>query len=247
MPFPTTQWNLLDALKAGGGDLKRQALGEIVLLYGAPLFAFARRQTHGLRSPEDCEDLVNGFFLKCVEAEVLERADQAKGKFRNFLARSFKNYILNVDRAEHTQKGAPAGGYVSLQSLTDDHGPALEPRTNETPEEAFDRVLRRSLFEGVVRDFRSRCERAGQMKKFEIFVLREIEPRRRGSDVPSYASLADRLKLPSENAVNKIVLAAKKEFRGLILAEVGRDCASQKEAEVECELVFNVDLQPEAA
>ncbi len=178
---------------------------------------------------------------------MLERADQARGKFRNFLARSFKNHILNVDRAEHTKKGAPPGGFVSLQSLTDDHGPALEPRTGETPEEAFDRVLRRSLFERLVRDFRDRCGRAGQMKKFDLFLLREIEPRRNGTAAPSYASLAERLKMPSENAVNKIVLAAREEFRTLILAEVGRDCASQKEAEVECELVFNVDLQPEAA
>lgn len=247
MPFPTTQWNILDALKAGNADIKRQALGEIILLYGGPLFAFARRQTHGLRTPEDCEDLVNGFFLKCIEGEVLERADQEKGKFRNFLARSFKNYILNVDRAEHTRKGAPAGGFVSLQSLTDDHGPALEPRSRETPEEAFDRVLRRSFFERLIRDFQKRCERAGQMRKFELFVLREIEPRRKGATAPSYASLAGRLKLPSENAANKIVLAAREEFRALILAEVGRDCASEMEAELECDLVLNVDLQPEAA
>jgi len=242
MPFPTTRWNLLDALKAGTADTKREALGDIILLYGGPLYAFARRQTHGLRGREDCEDLVNDFFLKCVEGDVLERADQARGKFRNFLAKSFKRHILNDDRGRHAQKREPAAGPpISLQSFTDD--PGLEPRTNETPEAAFDRVLRRSLFERLVSDFRGRCERAEQMKKFELFLLREVEPRRNGTPEPSYASLADRLKPPSENAVNKIVLAARKEFRALILAEVGRDCASQKEAEVECELVFNVDLQ----
>lgn len=246
MRFPTTQWNLLGALGAGVDD-RRQALGEIILLYAAPLFAFARRQTHGTRTPEDCEDLVNGFFLKCVEGDVLERADQAKGKFRNFLAKSFKNFILNVNRAEHTQRGSPAGGFVSLQALTDDHGPGLEPRTNETPEEAFDRVLRSSLFERSLREFRDRCAAAGQQRKFQLFMLREVNPRRAGAPAPSYASLAKQLKLPSENAVNKIVLAAREEFRALILAEVSRDCASPKEAQVECELVFNTDILAEPA
>ena len=242
MRFPTTQWNILDVIKAGDEGGRREALGEVISIYGAPLFAFARRQSRGTLVPQDCEDLVNGFFLKCLEGDVLQRADHARGRFRNFLARSFKNYMLNVDRAARTAKGAPGGGFVSLQSLTDDHGPALEPRTNETPEDAFERVLRRSVFMRLLSVFEGRCLAAGQEKKYQLFLLHEIKPRMDGTPVPTYAELARELNLASENAANKVLLAAREEFRTLLVAEVSRDCESQKEAQVECEFVLATAL-----
>ena len=48
---------------------------------------------------------------------------------------------LNVDRAETRVRVRPAGGSRSLQSLMDDHGPALDLGVAKTPEVAFDRVL----------------------------------------------------------------------------------------------------------
>jgi len=243
MPWKTTQWGLIDALKSGDAERRNEAMGEIISLYGAPLFAFAMRETKGTRSAQDCEDFVNNFFLECIEGEVLERADPARGRFRNFLARSFKNCLLNEIRNEHTKKRAPKGGFVSLQALTEDHGPALEPRSNETPEDAYHRVLRRSLFYRVLCEFRSRCVTAGQEKKYRLFLLRDVNPKRDGGPVPTYSALAAELKLSSENAANGIVLAARAEFRTLLLAEVSKDCATQEEAQVECKLVLNTAFQ----
>jgi len=96
--------------------------------------------------------------------------------------------MLNVDRASRTVKGSPRGGFVSLQSLTDDHGNALEPRTNETPEEAFARVLRRSVFKRLLSAFESGCLGAGQEKKYQLFFLHEIRPRMEGTAVPTYSN-----------------------------------------------------------
>ena len=244
MPFPTTQWNLLEVMRdADDKESRRAALGEVISLYGRPLIAFARRQSHGSATVEDCEDLVNSFFVKCMETEALRSADQARGKFRNFLAKSFKYFMLNEDRAERAIKKSPPAGFVSLEALTDEHGPSLEPRTTETPEEAFERVLRCSLFARLLSEFEDRCRKAGQEKKYQLFALRDLAPRRDGTPVPTYAALAESMDLASENAANKILLAARKEFRELLLAEVGRDCASEREAERECELVVEMALK----
>ena len=243
MRFPTTEWDLLDALNAGDEEKRREALGSIISLYGAPLFAFARRESHFELSPEDCEDLVNDFFLKCLEEPILQHADQARGRFRNFLARSFKNMMLNADRAEHARKRCPDGGFVSVQTLTEEYGPALEPRTNETPEDAFERVLRHAVFTRLLKAFEHRCLAAGQEKRFRLFMLREIRPHVDGTSAPTYDELARKLNLPSQNAANKILLAAREEFRSMLFAEVSRDCESQKEAQVECDLVLAAALQ----
>jgi RNA polymerase sigma-70 factor (ECF subfamily) len=238
MKFPTTQWNIVETLKVEDAEARRAALGEIIALYGAPLLAFALRHSHGTRTAEDCEDLVNDFFLRCVEGGILARADRARGRFRSFLATSFKYYITNEQRSHQTQKRAPSGGFVSLAALTQDLGPALEPRTTETPEDAFQRVLRRSLFEQVLRQFALACRAAGREAAFHVFFLRDVKPVREGTPVPTYAALAEACHLPSENAANKLSLAAREEFRALLLAATSRDCASAEEAQAECELIL---------
>ena len=243
MQFPTTQWHIVDSLKAKDEEARRTALGEIISLYGAALMAFALRGSHGTRTAEDCEDLVNDFFLRCVEGGILAHADKARGRFRSFLVTSFKYYMLNYQRSSQTQRRRPSGGFVSLAGLKEDIGAAaLEPRTTETPEDAFNRVLRRALFDRVLTQFGHRCRAAGQERMFRAFLLRDVTPIRDGTAVPTYATVADACGLPSENAANKVVLAARDQFRGLLLAAIARDCTTAEEARIECELVLATAL-----
>jgi DNA-directed RNA polymerase specialized sigma24 family protein len=243
MRFPTTQWNIVETLKVEDEEARRAALGEIIGIYGAPLLAFALRHSQGTRTAEDCEDLVNDFFLRCVQGGILARADRARGKFRSFLATSFKYYITNDQRSHQTQRRMPSGGFVSLAVLAKELGPALEPRTTETPEDAFDRVLRRSLFEKVLREFAEHCRAEGRETTSQLFLLRDVTPVREGTPVPTYRALADACHLPSENAANKMALAAREEFRGLLLAATSRDCASPEEAHAECEVILATALR----
>jgi RNA polymerase sigma-70 factor (ECF subfamily) len=243
MKFPTTQWNIVDTLKDEDREARRAALGEIIALYGPPLLALALRQSPGTRSAEDCEDFVNDFFLRCVEGGILARADRARGRFRSFLAASFKYFVANEQRSNRTQRRRPSGGFVSLALITEAFGPALEPRTAETPEDAFTRVLRRSLFEKVLREFALDCRAAGQETMFQLFLRRDVTPVRDGTPVPSYAALARECGLPSENAANKQALAARDAFRARLLAAASRDCASAAEAQAECELILSTALR----
>jgi RNA polymerase sigma-70 factor (ECF subfamily) len=238
MPFPTTQWNIVDTLKVKDVDVRREALGDIVNIYGPPLLAFAFRQSDGTRTREDCEDVLNDFFVRCIEGGLLEHADRARGKFRSFLVTSFKYYMSNENRAKRTQKRRPTGGLVSLDALREEFGPALEPRTDETAEAAFHRVFRCSLFKSALAAFQKRCRADHREINFQLFMLREVNPKRDGTPVPSYRSLATSLHVSSDNLANKIVLAATEEFRSLLFAKVANDCISQKEAQLECDLIF---------
>jgi len=238
MLFPTTQWHILDTLKAEDEDARRAALGDIVSTYGPPLLAFAFRQSDGTRTREDCEDLVNDFFVRCIEGGLLEHADQARGKFRSFLVTSFKYYMSNADRAKRTQKRRPTGGFVSLDGLREEFGPALEPRTSETPEAAFHRVFRCSLFKSALAEFQKRCSKDDREIHFQLFMLREVQPKRDGTPVPSYRALASACQVSSENLANKMVLGATEEFQSLLLAKVASDCVSREEAQLECDLIF---------
>ena len=87
--FDATRWSLvLEAAqsRAEGGP---EALARLCERYWPPLYAFAR---HRGFSPEDAQDLVQGFFEHLIESRALGAVDQAKGRFRSFLLASFQNF-----------------------------------------------------------------------------------------------------------------------------------------------------------
>lgn len=71
-------------MRAGKTDSTRGALAALEKLcqaYWYPLYAYARRLG---QTPHDAEDLVQAFFVQCLEKKYLSAADQAKGRFRSF-------------------------------------------------------------------------------------------------------------------------------------------------------------------
>ena len=65
----------------------KAALADLYQLYWSPLYAFARYRGY---SPEDAQDLTQGFFVHLMEHETLTRANPLKGRFRSFLIGSFQ-------------------------------------------------------------------------------------------------------------------------------------------------------------
>ena len=64
----------------GGGDTEaRKALDDLFRIYWKPLYRYVRRTG---KSPEDAEDLVQGFFGLLVTGDGLRLADRERGRFR---------------------------------------------------------------------------------------------------------------------------------------------------------------------
>ena len=78
-----------------------QALAELCRRYWQPLYAFARRRG---RSPEDAQDLVQGFFEHLIASRGLATVDRSKGRFRSFLLASFQNFITAENRRARAEK-----------------------------------------------------------------------------------------------------------------------------------------------
>jgi DNA-directed RNA polymerase specialized sigma24 family protein len=101
--FHTTRWTLVMASARNQSQADRAALAELYQLYWYPLYAFARRRGH---SPQDAEDLTQGFFVHLLEHQTLSQVDQLKGKFRSFLLACFQNYLsVEVQRAQCLKRG----------------------------------------------------------------------------------------------------------------------------------------------
>ncbi|HLK36125.1 MAG TPA: sigma-70 family RNA polymerase sigma factor [Polyangiaceae bacterium] len=96
-----TRWSLV--LRAGGPrtDASRRALAELCSAYRPPLVAWAR---HFEADPERAEDVVQGFFARLVERDLVSAADPTRGRLRAFLRTALRHYAINVHDAANAQK-----------------------------------------------------------------------------------------------------------------------------------------------
>ena len=79
--FHTTRWSvvLLSAQSQAPGC--KEAFAELCKLYWYPLYGFIRHRGY---SPEDAQDLAQGFFLHLIEHKTLSRVDRSKGQVSVF-------------------------------------------------------------------------------------------------------------------------------------------------------------------
>lgn len=68
--FATTRWTIIRDAVHGDETLAVEALGSLVGTYWQPLYRYARRKG---KSPEDAEDLVQGFLANFIEAKALQK------------------------------------------------------------------------------------------------------------------------------------------------------------------------------
>jgi hypothetical protein len=73
-----TRWSVVLEAARSRAEGAPEALARLCERYWSPLYAFARYR--GI-SPEDAQDLVQGFFEHLIESRALSAVDQAKGRF----------------------------------------------------------------------------------------------------------------------------------------------------------------------
>jgi RNA polymerase sigma-70 factor (ECF subfamily) len=94
--FATTHWSVVVVAGNSASPGSREALEQPCRAYWYPLYAYARRTG---RSPEDAQDLTQGFFEHLLESRLVASADAAKGRFRSFLLQCFRNFMVSLRQA----------------------------------------------------------------------------------------------------------------------------------------------------
>src|ERR1700744_2612215 len=118
--------------QAQGGQ---SALAELCRLYWYPLYLFTRLSGH---SPDDAQDLIQGFFLDLLEHRAPMGVDRLKGKFRSFLLASLQNSLSDeLDRTRCLKRGRD-GEFIHLDAEDAEKRYRLEPIEFLTAEKIFD-------------------------------------------------------------------------------------------------------------
>lgn len=161
--FATTQWSLVLAAahdEEDGGE----ALTRLCSLYWYPVYAFVRRQ---VGSPEEAQDLTQGFFARLLEKRELGRADQNRGRFRSFLLSACRHYISNErDRRRALKRGGSART-IPIDAVEAEGRYERTLVNTETPDRLYERQWALTMMAVVLDAVRREYAEAGKEHLFD--------------------------------------------------------------------------------
>jgi RNA polymerase sigma factor (sigma-70 family) len=225
--FRPTRWSvvLLSAQSKAPGS--QAALAALCRLYWYPLYAFVRRRGY---SPEDAQDLTQGFFLHLLDHKALAQVDPLKGKFRSFLLASIQNYLSKeADRARCLKRGGEMQ-FVPLDAKNAEDLYRLEPTDYVTPEKLFDARWALTLLDKAMSLLCA--EYAGQGKMATLETLKPFLHPINTEKLPSYEQVADQLEV-SVGTVKMLIHRLRKRYTTLLRAEVARTVSDPGEIDEE--------------
>jgi RNA polymerase sigma factor (sigma-70 family) len=173
--FDKTRWSMvLEAVQSRGPDAPK-ALAELCGLYWRPLYGFARRRGH---SPEDAQDLVQGFFEHLIGSRGLATVDRCKGRFRSFLLASFQNFMTAETRRARAEKRGGHAELIRLDWQNAETRLVFEPEDRLTPETFYDAQWALLLLHRAMGRLEQEQAAAGKAKTFRTlkgFLGREVD------------------------------------------------------------------------
>jgi RNA polymerase sigma factor (sigma-70 family) len=222
--FPATRWSvILRAAKEPTAD-SRAALEDLCRLYWPALYTFLRRSGH---SPEDAQDLVQGYLVRLLEREDLAGVGPEKGRFRSYLLAGLRNFLVSEARRDGARKRGGGAVVLSLEIANAEAicGSALTD--DSTPDRAYDRRWAAGILERALEALRQEHLARGKGPLFETL---------KGSLADSadgdYAALGGRLDMTS-GAVAVAIYRLRLRLRELVREEVAQTVSSVAELEEE--------------
>jgi RNA polymerase sigma-70 factor (ECF subfamily) len=222
--FVTTQWSVVLAAQDRSPEAEA-ALERLCRTYWWPLYGFVRRQGS---SPEEAQDLTQGFFAMLLERRDFESVRREKGRLRSYLLVALKNFLAKAHRREMAVKRGEGQSLVPLDELLARERADLEPAHTLSADKIYERRWALTLLEQVLARLESEYRAAGNAALFEQ--LKELladEP-----DRPSQAEIAAGLGM-TENAVKQAFHRLRQRYRELLHEEIAHTVAAPGDVEDE--------------
>jgi RNA polymerase sigma-70 factor (ECF subfamily) len=226
--FHTTRWTVVQRATGADDAAAQAALTILCESYWFPIYAFIRRAG---KSPQDAEDLTQGFFARLLERHIFASADPAKGKLRTFLLTCVRNYLADeYDRAQAGKRGANL--LISFDAAQAEHRYAIEPIDHLTPDRLFQRQWTLALLDSTLRLIED--EYAAQGRSAIFSALRPFLGFGTGA-AKSYEEISLELGVPVGTLKNQ-VFRMRERWRELLLDQVANTLDNPTPEEVRGEL-----------
>jgi RNA polymerase sigma-70 factor (ECF subfamily) len=221
---------VLASAEAGSGcEESGKALAELCRTYWRPVFAYVGRSGY---NATDAQDLTQGFFLKILKGDLLQRADPERGRFRTLLLHALKNFLLDGHAKETAKKRGGGVEFISWDDVSEEYADrsAANPQALDgcPADRLFDIRWAATVVEQAQWRLGEECERNGRRRLFDC-VRGSLAAEGRGV---SYATLATQLGVP-EITVKRLLHRLRQRYRELLREEVAQTVTKPEEIDDE--------------
>jgi hypothetical protein len=226
--FLTTHWSLIGDIQSTG-DRNRALIGILLEKYWKPAYCFLRSKGY---DNEEAKDLTQGFFCEIVlNKNLVQRADQAKGRFRTFLLHAMNQYVINERQRESAQKRVPRDKLVSIDMI----GPLSVPEriTGLDPEKSYNYAWLSALLDEVLQKVETACLQDGLETHWKVFQERVIQPILGDVHPPSLADLRARYGIEDEKKASNMITTVKRRFQAALKEHIRRTVLTEDQIEGE--------------
>ena len=233
--FATTHWSVILTAGQKASPQAAEALERLCRTYWYPLYAYVRRQ--GYNAP-DAQDLIQAFFERFLEANLLESVDRQKGKFRSFLLATLKNFLANESDRTRAEKRGGGQIVLSLDDETAEQRYLLEPISNRSPERIFEQRWAVTLLEQALARLREEFAAGHNARQFDL--LKTFLSAESGEG--EYAAVAAQLGMTVGN-VAVTVHRLRQRYREMVRSEIAQTVLSPADLDEEMHYLFTLLTQ----
>ncbi len=230
--FATTHWSVVLAVGQSTDAQASEALEELCRTYWYPLYAFVRRQG---RSPEDAQDLTQGFFAHLLRKDFLSGVGPEKGRFRSFLLACLKHFLADEWEKARTAKRGGSCPEMRLGLEGAEERYQLEACVEADAESLYERRWALDLLDQVLNRLRHEAVASGREAVFDQLQGCLLGER----PTETYAQMGARLGM-SETAVKVTVHRLRQRYRELLREEIAHTVTRPDEIDEEMRYLFEV-------
>ena len=207
--FLTTHWSIIENVGLKDDDRNQAMISLLLSKYWKPVYCYLRRKGY---DNEQAKDLTQDFFHEVVLGRnLIQKADQSKGRFRSFLLIALNRYLITVKKGQAAQKRIPKGKLVSLD--VEDLPELFMINSDLTAEDSFNYAWVSSLLEEVIKEVEAKCHEDGKTVHWHIFYDRVLEPIMEKTEAPSMKEISHRYGLKSESEASNMMVTVKRRFQ----------------------------------
>ncbi len=230
--FTTTHWSVV--LEAQGeSPAAKEALEKLCRIYWRPIYSFVQRQ--GV-TPEEAEDITQGFFASLFERGSLSAVRKEKGRLRSYLLGALKYFLADEQRRAMAIKRGKGQRLVPLEELRAENRVEMEPSDPVTAEQIYERRWASTMLERVLNLLKDQYRAGGNTALFDS--LKQLLPDE--PDAPSQADIAAQLGM-TENAVRQAFHRFRQRYQELLREEIAHTVATPGDIEDELRHLIAVE------
>ena len=210
--FQTTCWSEIHDARTRDKVLKTAIIDKLLRKYWKPVYCYLRRKGY---SNESAKDLTQGFFHELVLGrQLIQQADQTKGRFRTFLLTALDRYVANVYRKETATKRSSIGRMAKLEAVQLPDLPKTQSQA--APDQVFHYAWASELLDQVLAEVKDDCYQTGKATHWQIFNAKVLGPIFGTGESPSINELCTKYGIDGEAKASNMIVTVKRRFRAIL-------------------------------